>query len=227
MPLEIVNELYALRDPAYAAFQAKLIPNIDPGTILGIRCPDLRALAAKWKGNSDASAFMSSLPHPTLEENMLHAMLLCLEREPARALTLLEAFLPYVDNWATCDSINPKAFQKDPLPVLARVPEYLSSEHTYTVRYGIAVLMRYFLDARFDPSFPARVAVLRSEEYYVNMMIAWYFATGLAKQYDAFVPYLENGALDVWTHNKTIQKAIESFRVTDEHKSYLNSLRKK
>ena len=227
MPDILTEELMKSRDVGNAAFVAKLIPNIPAETVLGVRSPELKRIAKAFSGTPEAEAFLQSLPHDYLDENNLHAELINFERDPSHALGRIEEFLPYVDNWATCDTIHPKAFVRDPSLAGARVSAYLSSGHGYTVRYGIAVRMRYYLDDRFDPSFPEEIAELKREDYYIRMMAAWYFATGLAKQYDAFLPYLEKERLDVWTHNKTVQKAIESYRIPSEAKAYLKTLKRK
>ena len=224
---EIQERLFALQDLEYRDFNSKLTPSVDKETVIGVRFPALRALAKELKDTPEAEAFLNELPHDYFEENNLHACLLSTMRDFDEALADVEHFLPYVDNWSTCDTISPAAFRKTPERLLPHIEGWLNSGRTYTVRYGVKCLMSYFLDDRFRPAYPERVSVLRSEEYYVNMMIAWYFATALAKQYDAAVPYIEQNRLDQWTHNKAIQKAIESYRVTEEHKAYLRTLKRK
>lgn len=227
MPVsEIRRELFALGEENYRAFTASLIPTIDAARIIGVRTPALRALAARRAGSDEAADFLRALPHDYFEENQLHAFLVSRERDFAAALALTEQFLPYVDNWATCDQFSPAAFAGRPEALLPAVGRWLCSERTYTARFGVGMLMRYFLGERFDPAHPAAVAALTGEDYYLRTMVAWYFATGLAKQYDAFLPYLEEGRLPAWTHNKAIQKAIESRRVPDERKNRLRSLRR-
>lgn len=222
---EIEQRLFALQDRKYAAFQSKLIPTVSPETVIGVRTPALRAFAKELAKREDVSAFLAALPHRFFEENQLHAFILSLGKDYGETVRLLDAFLPFVDNWATCDQMSPKVFRKHRTELLIEIERYLGSERPYTVRFGVGMLMEHYLDEDFRPEYPARVAALRSEEYYVNMMIAWYFATALAKQYDAALPYIEGRKLDVWTHNKAIQKAIESYRVPEETKEYLRTLK--
>ena len=224
---EIREKLFALRDPAYRDFTAPLLPGIDRERIIGVRVPAIRALARELRDADGAEAFLEELPHRFHEENLLHAALLCVERDPARCLSGVERFLPFVDNWAVCDGLNPKCFRRCRAALAERVPAWLASGHPYTVRFGIGVLMNHFLDGDYRPEYSDTVASLRSEEYYVNMMIAWYMATALAKQYDAVLPVLEERRLDRRTHNKAIQKAVESRRIPEERKRYLRSLRRK
>ena len=175
--------------------------------------------------SGDSASFLAELPHRYFDENQLHAFLMSEMKDFPRCMEEVERFLPYIDNWATCDQLSPKVFRKHRKELLLRIPEWIRSKETYTIRFGIGMLMQHFLDEDFDPAYLELVAALRSEEYYVNMMIAWYFATALAKQYDAALPLMENRQLSDWTHNKAIQKALESFRVTPEHKEVLRSLR--
>lgn len=224
---EILTRLLAQRDEPYAVFQRRLLPTLPPGSILGVRTPALRKFAKELSRQPIAAAFRAALPHTYFEENQLHAFLLAEMRPFEACLEQTERFLPYVDNWATCDQLSPRIFAQDPETLLPSIEAWLSSEHVYTVRFGVGMLMRYFLDERFDPRYARMVESVRSEEYYVNMMLAWYFATALAKQYDAVVPVLEQGRLDRWVHNKTIQKAVESYRIPDERKAYLRTLRRK
>ena len=223
---EIQERLFALRDEKNAAFVAKLIPDIDPGTILGARTPALRALAKELYRSMDVGPFLKELPHPWFEENGLHSFFIEQIRDFDQCLAETERFLPYVDNWATCDSLRPGCFARHRAELPEHIRRWLASPRTYTVRFGLGMLMTHFLDGDFDPVYLEWAAALRSEEYYVNMMIAWYFATALAKQYEAALPYLEQRRLDPWTHNKTIRKAVESFRVSDGHKAYLKTLRR-
>lgn len=219
------RRLRALADPDYRAFQCRLMPGIDPETVLGVRTPALRRLAGELKGSEEAEAFLRELPHRYYDENNLHACLLCACRDFNKTIADLDIFLPYVDNWATCDSLSPRAFKNCPPALWNKVPEWLASGQTYTVRFGIGTLMRFYLDEHFCPEVLSRVAALRSEAYYVNMMIAWHFATALAKQWDAALPYLTERRLEKWTHNKTIQKAIESYRISDAQKTCLRALK--
>ena len=217
--------LFACQDEKYRDFSAKLIPNIPPETIIGVRAPDLKKVARTVQKEAPADAFLSVLPHTYHEENCLHGMLIAAEKDFSRTVALLNDFLPHIDNWAVCDTIAPKAFVNVPPELLETVKVWVGAAHAYTIRFGIGCLMRYYLDARFQPEYLDWVAAVQSEEYYVNMMRAWYFATALAKQYDSAVKLLESRALDKWTHNKTIQKAIESYRISDARKEYLRTLR--
>ncbi|MEA4965485.1 MAG: DNA alkylation repair protein [Oscillospiraceae bacterium] len=222
---DMQSRLFALQDPAYRDFQCSLMPTVAPATVIGVRTPELRKLAKELSGEPATGAFLKNLPHSYYEENNLHGFLLEGMREYGEAAAAVDAFLPYVDNWATCDLLCPKAFRKHLPELLTRIPEWLAAAHTYTVRFGIGMLMRFYLDEAFSPEYPAWVAGVSSGEYYVNMMIAWYFATALAKQWDAVLPYLEGRRLDKWTHNKAIQKAVESYRITPEQKAYLRTLK--
>ena len=224
---EIRAAILALRDESYRDFVSKLIPSVAPERIAGVRVPSLRTLAKRIAAEPDTEAFLAALPHELLEENHLHAFLLSLEKNYDSCLRGVEAFLPYIDNWATCDSLSPRVFRKHREALDGAVRRWLCSPHPFAVRFGIKMRMEHWLDADFSPAHPDEIASIRSEEYYVNMMIAWYFATALAKQYDAALPILEQRKLDRWTHNKTIQKAIESFRIPEAHKAYLGTLRQK
>ena len=222
---EIRQSLFDLQDIKYRDFQAKLIPGTDTETMIGVRTPELRKLAKQMLKREEIGEFLQDLPHRYFDENQLHAFIVSGIREYGKCMEELERFLPYVDNWATCDQMSPVVFKKHKQELLSGIREWIRSEHTYTVRFGIGMLMQHFLDDDFDPAYPELVAGVRSEEYYVNMMIAWYFATALAKQYDAVLPYIERRRLDPWVHNKTIQKAVESYRISDEQKEYLRSLK--
>lgn len=215
-----------MKDPDYAAFTARLIPDIAPETVLGVRIPALRSLARELRGTQEARAFLEALPHAYHEENHLHAFLLEQTRDYPGCLAGVERFLPYVGNWAVCDCLNPPVFKKHRQELLESIRVWLSAPHPYTVRFAIKMLMTHFLEADFDPSYLHMVCIIDRKEYYVNMMRAWYFATALAKQYEFTLPYLEQGRLDLWTHNRTIQKAAESFRITPEQKAYLKTLKR-
>ena len=223
--MNIRETLLSLQDGEFAAFQARLLPNIAPERIIGVRTPELRKLAKQLRGSSDGEAFLKALPHEFFEENNLHAFLLCETKDFERCVQALEEFLPYVDNWATCDQLRPKAFARNKQALLPHIRSWLDSDREYTRRFGIGMLMSHFLDEDFREEYLRWVSDIHSEEYYVNMMIAWYFATALAKQYEAALPFIENRRLDPWVHNKTIQKALESFRVSDERKTYLKTLK--
>ena len=221
----LYNRLKELQDLKYREMQVRIIPTVDPDTIIGVRTPDLKAIAKEMQKSGDHSEFLKALPHKYFEENQLHAFILSLMKDYDVVIEEVENFLPYVDNWATCDQMSPKIFKKHKPELLDHIKKWLSSEKTYTVRFGVGMLMEHFLDDDYDPEYPKMVAKLRSEEYYVNMMIAWYFATALAKQYESVLPYIEDKKLHDWTHNKAIQKSIESRRITDEQKAYLRSLK--
>lgn len=222
---DILEKLFALQDKSYQAFQSKLMPTVSPETIIGIRTPLLRKLAKELSGTPQAEDFLRILPHEYYEENNLHAFLVERIRDYDTALEETERFLPYIDNWATCDCFCPKIFAKHKTELLVSIRRWLNSEQIYTVRYAIGMLMRYYLDEMFQPEYLSWVASVQSQEYYLNMMRAWYFATALAKQPEAAMPWLAEYRLDVWTHNKTIQKAVESFRVSPEMKQELRKLR--
>ena len=218
------GRLFALRDETNAAFMARLVPTLPPESVLGVRMPDCRALAKELCRMPDIGEFLTDLPHRYLDENNLHALILNEEKDCAAAVAAIDAFLPYVDNWATCDALRPKAFKKHPSALPDECRRWIKSGATYTVRFGIEMLMTHYLDEDFRPEYLEEVSIIKSKEYYVNMMIAWYFATALAKQYEAAISYIEQRRLDQWTHNKTIRKAIESCRVPDVHKVYLRTL---
>lgn len=219
--MTIQERLFALRDETYAAFSAKLIPTVEPDRFIGVRSPQLRSIAKGLKNN--ASEFLLALPHRYHEENMLHAYLLCVGSDYATVVEQTELFLPFVDNWAVCDSLAPRAFARHKAELMPRIEKWMSAEHEYTVRFGIGTLMRHYLDADFRPEHLRRVAEIYRNEYYIKMMQAWYFATALAKQWDATLPMLDT--LEPWVRAKSIQKALESFRVSPDHKTLLRTLR--
>ena len=224
---ELQQHLFGMRDAAYATFIAKLTPGFPLGHFIGVRVPLLRTIARSFAKEEAASQrFLSHLPHSYYEEDMLHGMLISLVKDYDRCLDLTDRFLPYVDNWAVCDTLSPKVFAKHKAQLLENILRWSSSSHTYTCRFGLRMLMTHFLDDSFSADFLEIPAAIRSEEYYVKMMVAWFFATALAKQWEATLPYLENRQLDPWTHRKTIQKAIESYRIPPERKDYLRTLRK-
>lgn len=219
--------LFELQDLKYRDFQCKLMPTVSPETVIGVRTPDMRKLAKELSKTPEAMEFFKTLPHKYYEENNLHGFLIETIKDYDRAIEAIDTFLPYVDNWATCDLMSPKVFKKHLPELYEKIREWLKSGLTYTVRFGIEMLMSFYLDEHFQPETLELVAGVKSSEYYVNMMIAWYFATALAKQYDVALPYIQEQRLDKWTHNKTIQKAIESYRITDEQKAYLRKLKMK
>ena len=223
----LTSQLFALQDLSYREFQCRLMPTVEPETVIGVRTPALRKLAKAFAKTEESEVFLKTLPHWYYEEDVLHGILLSSWKDYGRTVEELDRFLPYVDNWATCDLISPRAFKAHPPELPEQARRWMGEPHTYTTRFGIGVLMEFYLDVTFQTAYLSWVAEVRSEEYYVNMMIAWYFATALAKQYDAALPYLEEGRLAPWVHNKTIQKAVESYRVPNERKVYLRTLRRK
>lgn len=224
---EITNELLKMQDEKYRDFNSKLIPTVDKETMIGVRTPELRKYAKQLVKREDVGEFLHSVPHKYFDENQLHAFILAEIKDFGVCLEEVKNFLPYIDNWATCDQLSPKVFKKYRKELLLHIKEWIKSDKTYTVRFGIGMLMEHFLDEDFALAYPEMVAEIRSEEYYINMMIAWYFATALAKQYEKVLPFIENKKLDTWTHNKAIQKAVESYRITDEQKTYLKGLKVK
>ncbi len=224
--IEIIrNKLFSLQDAGYKAFHSKLMPDIDPDIIIGIRIPELRKLAKELSSSPEAEIFLAALPHKYYEEKNLHAFLIENISDYELCIKAVNEFLPYVDNWATCDSLRPKVFKKH-LPELENQAfEWLNSADTFTVRFGIECLMLYFLGENFSIDHANKIAKVDCSEYYVSMMVAWYFATALAKQHESAIAYVEQKKLPKWVHNKTIQKAVESYRITKEHKTYLKSLR--
>lgn len=240
--MSIVNEiqkvLFAKQDLKYRKFHCGLVPTIDSKTIIGVRTPDLRAIAKEFANHPQVEKFLSSLPHKYYDENQVHAFILSGIKDYDECVAQVNRFLPFVDNWATCDQLRPKVFaqKKNRRRLLKDIEKWLNcgtdgamceNGYLYTARFGIEMLMTHFLDEDFDPRFLKWVAKIRSEEYYLNMMVAWYFATALAKQWNATIPYIEKNRLDDWTHNKSIQKSIESYRINDEQKKYLRTLKAK
>lgn len=222
---DITARLFALQDQAYADFQSKLLPTVQRETVIGVRTPDLRKMAKQISKTPVAQEFLHSLPHRYFDESQLHAFILSEEKDFNTCIAELEQFLPYVDNWATCDQLSPRCFKRRTTELLPLIRKWMRSTHTYAKRFGIGSLMRYFLDDAFRPEYLEWVASIKSEEYYIRMMQAWFFATALAKHWDATFPYIEQHCLEKDTHNKTIQKAVESFRITDEQKALLKTLR--
>ena len=222
---EIVAELFRMQDKDYALMQTKIIPTVDADRIIGVRTPVLRTFAKSLYKDSDINDFLSCVPHQYFDEDQLHAFVLSLEKDFDKCIAEVDAFLPYIDNWATCDQLSPRVFKKETEKLLPYIQSWIKSDRTYTVRFAIGMLMQHFLDEKFDVKYADMAAEVRSEEYYVNMMIAWYFATALAKQYELILPYLEEKRLDDWVHNKAIQKSVESYRITDEQKAYLKTLK--
>lgn len=222
---EIKEELFRLQDEKYRSFQSKLIPTISLESVIGVRTPELRKFAKQMVKRDNIGDFLSALPHKYFEENQLHAFIISEIKDYPHCMEELCVFLPYVNNWATCDQMSPKIFKKHRGELLSHIKLWISSKETYTVRFAVGMLMDHFLDENFDLSYPEMVAKVRSDEYYINMMVAWYFATALAKQYEAILPFIEERRLDDWTHNKAIQKSVESNRISPEQKVYLRSLK--
>jgi len=222
---DLYRQLYDLQDLKYRDMQLRIIPTINPESVIGVRTPELRSMAKDFLKDGNYTGFLKELPHRYFEENQLQAFIISGMKDLNECMGELERFLPYVDNWATCDQMSPKIFRKHKDVLFSHIKKWVNSEKTYTVRFGVGMLMEHFLDDDFDPLYPELVAKLRSEEYYVNMMIAWYFATALAKQYESILPFIEEKRLDDWTHNKAIQKSLESRRITEEQKLYLKSLK--
>ena len=222
---KLQKQLFELQDLKYRDFHSKLMPETDKETVIGIRTPVLRKFAKEFAGTSEAEAFLRQLPHRYYEENNLHMMLITGIKDYEKCMEEIQRFLPCIDNWATCDYPAPKCFARHKDQVLEEAKRWISSGETYVIRYGIGMLMRLFLDEDFSSEYLEMTAAVQSQEYYVNMMIAWYFATALAKQWDATVPYIEQHKLSDWVHRKTIQKAVESYRITPEQKEYLKTLK--
>lgn len=221
----IILQLFELQDLKYRDFNASLIPTVDKETVIGVRTPQLRKLAKELSKDPDIGIFLRTLPHKYYEENNLHGLIIESMKDYDKCIAEMNIFLPYIDNWATCDIISPKIFKKHLPELLDEIKTWMGAEHTYTIRFGIEMLMSFYLDEQFKPEYPEMVASVKSEEYYVNMMIAWYFATALAKQFDAVLPFIEGKRLEKWTHNKAIQKSVESYRITPEQKAYLKTLK--
>ena len=222
---KVQQDLFAMQDLKYRDFHAKLMPTVDKDSVIGVRVPMLRAYAKKFGKTEEAKQFLKILPHQYYEENNLHGLLIDQMKDYELCIEELIRFLPYINNWATCDILSVKAVKGHLDSYIKNIYQWLESDYTYTIRFGINMLMRYYLEEEFKLEYPGKVAAIRSEEYYVNMARAWYFATALAKKYDQVLPFLEEQKMDVWTHNKTIQKAIESYRITTEQKEYLRALK--
>lgn len=221
------RRLFEFQDLKYRDFQAGLIPNIEKDLFIGVRTPELRKLAKEIANDEDTASFLKDVPHKFFDENQLHAFIISLGKNFDETVKAVDDFLPYVDNWATCDQLSPKVFKKHKKELLPYIKKWIKSEGTYTVRFAIGMLMEHFLDDDFDVQYPKMVSGVKSDEYYINMMIAWYFATALAKQYDAIIPFIENECLEAWTHNKAIQKSVESRRISAIQKEYLKTLKRK
>lgn len=222
---DIQAKLFEMQDLKYRDFHSALMPTVDRELLIGVRTPLLRSYAKELIKSGNADDFISNLPHRYYEENNLHSIILCSMKDYERIITEIEKFLPYIDNWATCDITSPKVFKNHTDKLLEHIPRWIGSTHTYTIRFGIKMLMDFYLDDTFHTEYLNTVASIKSDEYYVRMMIAWYFATALAKQWSYALPYIENKIMDKWVHNKAIQKAVESYRITCQQKEYLKTLR--
>ncbi len=223
----ILDDLFKMQDKEYRNFQVKLIPSYNINSIIGVRTPKLKSYAKELIKNNNYLDFLDNLPHKYFDENQLHAFIISELKSYDECILYINKFLPYIDNWATCDQLSPKIFKKHTDKLLEQIKIWIKSNDTYTIRFGIGMLMKYYLDDNFKPEYLKWVSSIKSNEYYVNMMIAWYFATALAKQYDEVIPYIKDNKLSIWVHNRTIQKAIESYRITDIQKEYLRSLKRK
>lgn len=222
---EIEKELFVSQDEEYRKFQKKLMPTVDIENIIGVRTPTVRSLAKKYFKDERVGEFLDELPHKYYDEYNLHGFIITEIKDYSEAIKRVDEFLPYVDNWATCDLLSPKAFKKNREKLIFDIERWISSDKPFTIRFGIEMAMSHFLDEDFSLSLMNKISKVKSEEYYVKMMVAWYFATALAKQWDSSLPYIADKKLGVWEHNKTIQKAVESYRITDEQKEYLKSLK--
>ena len=222
---QIIDLLFARQDIKYRDFQAPLFPDIAKEKMIGVRTPDLKKLAKELNGSDIANKFIETLPHHYFDENQLHAFLISLIKDYDTCLKEVDKFLPYIDNWGTCDQLSPKVFSKHKDELIVSIKKWIKSKHTYTVRFAIGILLSLYLDDSFRKEYMELVSNVKSEEYYINMMIAWYFATALAKQYKTAIKYIEDKKLSPWVHNKTIQKAVESYRISDEQKVYLKGLK--
>ena len=227
---KVQKDLFEMQDLKYRDFQSKLMPTVDKAKVIGVRIPQLRKYASsflKLSSREEINEFMHTLPHQYYEEDNLHAFIIEKIKDYEECINALNAFLPYIDNWATCDMMNPKVLKKESERLLEQVKVWLKAKETYVVRFAMGCLMNYYLDEYFTEECANLVAEVQSDEYYIQMMQAWYFATALAKQYDAVLPYLLEHKLSMWVHNKTIQKAVESYRITTEQKEYLKTLKRK
>lgn len=223
--MDIQKKLFDLSDENYAKFQSKLVPNVDKTGFIGVRVPALRKVAKEFEKNSEVTGFLEELPHKYYDENMLHSIILQNGKDYDECIRLVENFLPYVDNWAVCDTLRPKCFAKHKSELITVIKKWISSDKTYTCRFGIDMLMTHYLDDDFKEEYLKIPAKVKNEEYYVKMMVAWFYATALAKQWDSAITYIENKKLSPWIHNKTIQKACESFRISEKQKNYLKEMR--
>ena len=223
--MDLLNILMKTKDDKYKSFQAKLVPNISVDTILGIRTPEMKNIAKELFNSNDYESFLNDLPHKYYEENLIHFFVISMIKDFDECIKKVEEFLPYVNCWPVSDQGSPKCFKRNHDKLLPYIKKWIKSKHVYTARFGIRMLMNEYLGDDFKEEYLDMVASVKGEDYYLKMMVAWYFATALAKRYDETVVYFENHKLDKWVHNKAIQKALESYRVTEEHKNYLKSLK--
>ena len=219
------KELFKIQDKKYRDFVSKLTPNIDSETIIGIRFPELRKLSKQIFKDNNYQDFLDDLPHEYFEENNLHVLLVSQIKDYDKCILEINKFLPYINNWSTCDTFSPKVFTNNKDKLIKEIKKWIKSKDTYTIRFGVLMLMKHYLDEDFKEEYLKLVSKIKSDEYYVNMMIAWYFATALAKQYEYTLPYIKNKILSPWVHNKTIQKAIESYRISEDKKALLRTLK--
>lgn len=222
--MTLKTELFAMHDPKYKKFHSALMPTLNSDLVIGVRVPVLRKFAKEFAKTPDAEVFLKTLPHKYYEENNVHAFIIQQEKDFDRAILLTEKFLPYIDNWATCDMLRPKVFGKNPEKLLPHIYGWLGSDKPYTIRFAVGMLHSFYLDKNFKPEYLEMVSQIRSDEYYVNMMTAWYFQTALVKQYDSAIPYITGHRLPAQVHNKTIRKCVESLQISKEMKEYLKSL---
>ena len=224
--MTIQESLMLYKDDKNAAFQAKLTPGVPTDTFLGVKTPNIRIIEKQFRNLPEKETFLNALPHKYFDENMLHGIFISNMKSYDSVISAVNKFLPYIDNWAVCDSLRPNVFKKEKNGLIELIRGWISSQKTYVCRFGVGMLMTYYLDGDFSPEYLAIPAAIHSDEYYINMMIAWFYATALAKRWEDSLPYIENGTLDSWVHNKTIQKACESYRISDERKAYLKKFRK-
>lgn len=221
---DIQKKLFEKQDKKYLDFQIKLVPNISPESMIGVRTPDMRAIAKDFAKTAQAADFLAELPHKYFEENLIHFFMISAIKDFDECVSAVEKFLPFVDCWPVCDQSSPKVFKKNHERILPFIKKWIDSPHVYTARFGMRMLMNEFLGEDFKSEYLEWVAAKKGDDYYLKMMVAWFFATALAKQWDAAVPYIEKKMLADWTHKKTIQKACESYRITDKQKEYLKTL---
>ncbi len=223
--MTVYERLLSAQDKEYREFQIKLVPNISSEVMIGVRTPDMRRIAKEVFNSDERDAFLKELPHKYYEENLVHFFLIAMIKDFDECVKAVDEFLPYVDCWPVSDQATPKCFKKNHEKLLPYIKKWIASDHVYTARFGIRMLMNEFLEDDFKEEYLELVASKRGEDYYLKMMVAWYFATALAKRYDESVKYIEEKKLDSWVLKKAIQKAVESYRVTDEHKEYLKTFR--